>query len=131
MIASNRRNPQLRGLNVAAAFRKIDRAADLETFYRIIGPAKFYKYNFIANTDYGTIEFRQAEGHKDPVRAIDWIRIITQMVSTALGATRMEWARWAVIAGMGEAPEDLLGLEKEEWERWGMPEHLRLRAMSM
>jgi hypothetical protein len=73
MIASNRWNPALGDLTLVEAFKRIDRSHTVEEFYEQIGMEKFYKYNFIANSKYGTIEFRQAEAYGDGVKAVAWV----------------------------------------------------------
>ena len=86
MIASNRRNASLGDLTLTEVFAAIDDARCLEAFYGVLGDGKFYKYNFIANRAYGTVEFRQAEGHIDVDRIVRWVRFLSFFVTAAINA---------------------------------------------
>ncbi|KAF8537323.1 hypothetical protein BDD12DRAFT_982216 [Trichophaea hybrida] len=120
MIASNRWNPALRDLTLVEAFERIDKAYTLVEFYEQIGPEKFFKYNFIANSKYGTIEFRQAEAYGDGEKAVAWVQFLSGFVSAALTVARWEWMEWAEVVGVGETPVELLKLDKKVWKRFGI-----------
>jgi hypothetical protein len=125
MCNSNRYNPGLAKLTILEAFAKIDRCTTLDEFYRVVGEAKFQKYNFRANSLYGTIEFRQAEAYGDHVRANKWIHLLSCLVSCSLVTEPYEWIAWARMVGMGGY--NLRELPQETWERFGLDAELRAR----
>jgi len=139
MIASNRWNPAVRGLTIDAAFAAIDATITTEEFLNVVGNKKWFKYNFIPNDMYGTIEFRQSEAHGDPNQAVEWIRFISRFVSAALGTAKWEWTIWAESVGWEAVadkskPERRLGylrISESVWERFGIPSHLRDRIVEL
>jgi hypothetical protein len=123
MCQSNRHNPELEGLTILETFAKIDRTTCTEDFYGVVGAHKFMKYNFSANTLYGTIEFRQAEAYAGYSKAIKWVHLISCLVSSSLLTEAWEWIAWARMVGMGDY--NLLELDVETWARFGLSESLR------
>ncbi|KAI5817827.1 putative amidoligase enzyme-domain-containing protein [Pyronema omphalodes] len=73
MIRSNRWSTAARDATMLTLFEEIDDCDFEHQFLHLVGKDKYFKYNFQTNSQYGTIEFRQAEGHKDVKRIVAWI----------------------------------------------------------
>ncbi|KAA8910025.1 hypothetical protein FN846DRAFT_940258 [Sphaerosporella brunnea] len=123
MCTSNRNSPLLKDLTVLDCFAKIDRTRTPKEFYRVVGDAKFQKYNFGINRTYGTIEFRQAEAHGDHERAIKWVETLSALVTGSLLTEPWEWVAWGRMVWVGGYY--LRELPLAVWERFGLDAHLK------
>jgi len=133
MISSNRWNPAMQGSTTEGVIEVIEASLTEADFLNVVGNRKWFKYNFMTNAMYGTIEFRQSEAHGDPQKAVEWIKFISLFVSAALGAAKWEWKLWAGALGKEAIHTNpkpkrqlaYLSLPDAVWRRFGIPSHLR------
>ncbi|KAH0607277.1 uncharacterized protein H6S33_003265 [Morchella sextelata] len=70
---------------------------------------RFYKYNFEAVGQYGTVEFRQAAGTVDAVWIEDWVERVLRFVTAAIRTEDDVFREWALVEG---GPDDPAVLER-------------------
>lgn len=121
IVRSNRKMSGVVGHSLAAAFNIIDATNNILDFQRAICPDRYFKYNLYANEKYGTIEFRQAEGHGDVERAIRWVKVAKNLVQASVEIPPGDWAEYARILGTGTDPKTYLLLGQTHWRRFGLP----------
>ncbi|CCX07141.1 putative amidoligase enzyme-domain-containing protein [Pyronema domesticum] len=119
MIRSNRWSTAARDATMLILFEEIDDCDSEWQFLHLVGKEKYFKYNFHTNAQYGTIEFRQAEGHKDSKRIIEWVKFLSYFVTAAINVDQKEWFAWGQLVGYGTI-EGLLNLDSAVFKRFGL-----------
>lgn len=101
----------LRGLTNSEMVDVIDRCGKTEDLLCTINGLgkdrsyqRFYRYNFLPVQTYGTIEFRQAMGTKDPLWILNWITIIIRFVTRAV---KTPDKTYAFLAKFDEIPPEI------------------------
>lgn len=108
---SCRNSLALRGLTNSEMLDVIDRCGKTEDLLCTINGLgkersyqRFYRYNFLPVQTYGTIEFRQAMGTKDPQWIVNWITIVIRFVTRAVKTSD---DIYAVLAKSNDIPPEI------------------------
>ncbi|KAH8147101.1 uncharacterized protein LAJ45_08901 [Morchella importuna] len=121
-IRSCNGNEALRRLDMAGRVAMVDGAGSYLALCAIMNTGRFvgarrieemscrfYKYNFEAVGQYGTVEFRQAAGTLDAVWIEDWVVRVVRFVTAALRTEDDVFREWALVEG---GPGDPVVLER-------------------